>query len=532
MIESILIPFGVFAGALALLYLLRNRLTAAQRHLVLVTSFAVVALVPAVAPLIPAASPAVGRIRSTVVMWVTADSGRGDAPSQPVAEVWATALTPEARSVALWIWVAGAALLLFRIGAGLTQRHRVKTVPAHWAEARVWALAGSSDVARRVRVWESAGIAVPETRGVVRPVILLPPAARGWNAERLDFVLTHELIHILRHDWLFGLMAELLTALHWYNPLAWRALHTLRQERELACDDEVLGRGIDGIDYAGHLVEIAAGPGCRTEAGAVAMAHVSNLETRVRLILRPDIKRGGVTMKGKLMAAGVAAVMVVLLSGMKAPAQGNAALSGTVQDPSGACVQGAVVLVRNTADRNKREIARTDDAGTYRFSALPPGRYEMEVSKPGFQLYRHDAIEFVAGSAQQFAVMLQVGRIAESVTITGTRPAAPANSASSGPPKRIRMGGNMQAAKLVKQIRPAYPAHLKEQGVEGTVLLEAVIGRYGKVINLQAVNSLVHADLIAAATEAVKQWEYEPTYLNGVPVEIQTSVQINYTLQK
>lgn len=535
MISSILIPFGVLAAALAARHLFLRRLTAAQRHLLLVSAFAVVALVPVVAPVLPAASPAVGRIRQTVVLWVTADGPDGAAKAKAAGEEPSQFLLPEARTAIVWIWSAGAGLLLLRIVAGLTQRHRLETSSAPWAEQRIWELAAGSAVAQRVRVRESARIGVPETRGAIRPLILLPVAAREWDSERLEFVLTHELIHILRHDWLFGLMAEVVTALHWYNPLAWRALHTLRQERELACDDEVLSRGIDGVDYAGHLVEIAAGPGCRTEAGAVAMAHVSNLETRVRLILRPDIKRGGVTMTGKVMAAGVAAVMVILLSGMQAPAQGNAALSGTVQDPSGAYVPGAVVVVKNAVDRNKREIARTDDAGNYRFSALPPGKYEIEVSKPGFKLYLHTAVDLAAGSAQQLAVTLDVGRIAETMTVTGTRTGA-AVAASTPPtpggPKRIRVGGNMQAAKLVKQIRPSYPEHMKTQGIEGTVLLEAVISREGKVINVQPANSLVHPDLVASAIEAVKQWEYEPTHLNGVPVEIQTSVQINYTLAK
>jgi TonB family protein len=240
-------------------------------------------------------------------------------------------------------------------------------------------------------------------------------------------------------------------------------------------------------------------------------------------------------MKGKLVAAGVAGVMVVLLSGIQAPAQGNAALAGSIQDASGAYVPGATVLLRNANDRNKREITRSDAAGLWQFSALPAGRYELEVSKPGFQLYRHDAMELASGSAQQLAVTLQLGKIAEGMTVTGTRPnpsAAAAAAAESTVPKRIRIGGNAQAAKIVKQVRPVYPPHLKEQGIEGTVLLDAIIGRDGKVTNVTPANSLVHPDLVASATEAVKQWEYEPTFLNGNPVEIMTSVQINYTLAK
>ena len=81
-------------------------------------------------------------------------------------------------------------------------------------------------------------------------------------------------------------------------------------------------------------------------------------------------------------------------------------------------------------------------------------------------------------------------------------------------------------------VRPGYPENLKASGTEGTVLLEAVIGTDGRVLNLKTVNTQVHADLIKAATDAVTQWQYEPTYLNGQPVEIVTAITVNFTLSR
>jgi TonB family protein len=114
------------------------------------------------------------------------------------------------------------------------------------------------------------------------------------------------------------------------------------------------------------------------------------------------------------------------------------------------------------------------------------------------------------------------------MTVAGTGPSAPKAKAQT--PSRIRIGGSVQAAKLVNQVRPIYPQQMKDQGIQGSVLLDAVIGVDGRIVNVEPVNSLVHPDLVQSAIDAVRQWEYEPTYLNGNPIEVQTSITINYTL--
>ena len=88
----------------------------------------------------------------------------------------------------------------------------------------------------------------------------------------------------------------------------------------------------------------------------------------------------------------------------------------------------------------------------------------------------------------------------------------------------------VKVVKMVKMVKPEYPAHLKASGTEGTVLLEAVIGRDGHIVNIQPMNTQVHADLTKAATDAVTLWQYEPTYLNGQPVEVVTAITVNFTL--
>ena len=98
------------------------------------------------------------------------------------------------------------------------------------------------------------------------------------------------------------------------------------------------------------------------------------------------------------------------------------------------------------------------------------------------------------------------------------------------PPKRITIGGNVQQAKLVRQPKPVYPPLAKQARISGIVHLAAVISANGTIQDLKVISG--HPLLIPAALEAVKQWVYQPTLLNGEPVEVQTQIDVNFTLSQ
>jgi TonB family protein len=104
---------------------------------------------------------------------------------------------------------------------------------------------------------------------------------------------------------------------------------------------------------------------------------------------------------------------------------------------------------------------------------------------------------------------------------------APSESAEM--PKRIQVDGNAQAANLITQVRPNYPPEAKQAGIQGTVQLQAVLGKDGKVQDIKVLSG--EPVLAAAALDAVKQWVYRPTLLNGEPVEVKTTIDVNFTLQ-
>jgi TonB family protein len=99
----------------------------------------------------------------------------------------------------------------------------------------------------------------------------------------------------------------------------------------------------------------------------------------------------------------------------------------------------------------------------------------------------------------------------------------------SATPLRVRVGGRVADNNLVKPAaEPVYPPLAKQSKVQGDVVLEVNITKEGKVENLTVVSG--HPLLTAAAIDAVRQWEYKPTLLNGAPVDVVTTVTINFTL--
>ncbi len=107
-------------------------------------------------------------------------------------------------------------------------------------------------------------------------------------------------------------------------------------------------------------------------------------------------------------------------------------------------------------------------------------------------------------------------------------PPAPKEPPKPATPQRIRVGGNVQSAKLVRQPKPVYPPLARQARISGTVRFTAIIGKDGTIQNLQLVSG--HPLLVQSATDAVKQWVYQPTMLNNEPVEVITQIDVNFTL--
>ena len=95
-------------------------------------------------------------------------------------------------------------------------------------------------------------------------------------------------------------------------------------------------------------------------------------------------------------------------------------------------------------------------------------------------------------------------------------------------PQKIRVASGFAEGNLIHDVQPSYPPRARLAHIQGMVVLQAVIGKDGTIQNLQVVSG--PPMLAQAALEAVKQWRYKPYYLNGEPVDVDTTININFTL--
>lgn len=551
MLESTLETSLIVLLALAVLPLLRRR-TAAFRHWVLAASILCAAAAPLVGPFVPV-SPFALPISSTIAGLPDAAAVDGAVPvtrsAVPTADPVPAPSVLTLRSAILAAWIVGMSLsfTLLLVGfaqlAAITRRaHRLRTGPL---VDRARSICAQYGIRKPVTIflWDHQPLLV--TWGLWRPKLVLPRVATGWGSDRLDLVLRHELAHVYRGDWATQLVAEVLRSIFWFNPLLWVACARLRQESERACDDEVLTRGAEGANYAAHLVEIARDFSARRQWGAApAMARPSSLERRVRAMLDVQLNRGPVS------RAARAATLLALLA-VTIPVAGIAAqtvfskVAGSIVDPMNGVLPGVTLVLTNPETKAKYEVT-SDSSGRYEFVGVPAGDYVFEARLPGFAVMQGRMT--VSGQNVQKDLTLQVGTLQETINVQASRaaaagtlpaPSAPRPAAAKRPippcgqsqPTSgvLRVGGNIRPPHKVKDVRPVYPADLAAKGVAGTVQLQATIGPDGVVDQVDVV-STPHPDLGAAASTAVRQWEFDSTLLNCMAIPVSMKVTVNFSV--
>ncbi len=521
MIDWVLKPALLLALAGAV-HLLARR--AATRHFAWALAFAGLAALPfapsfsLVETVVPVTAPA-------IVQTVDQSLAPPAAPAPAIALPRGATNDPSKRirNLVFLLWCAGVVAALARL------------VPGFWKVRRLTSEGTPAGRHRRAMILEHPEVATPFTWGVLRPVIILPVAGAEWSSERRQNVLAHEYAHIDRADWLTQSLAQAVCAIYWFHPLVWMAALWMRRASEQACDDAVVRDGSSPEGYAEHLLDLAKSDDRELAPPppvAVAMWNRSQLEERIMRILEQHDRRG----LGKIAAAGmtllaIAAIAPIASVRVQAQTKSTVVLRGVVSDPSGARVPEAKVIAKVLSKDPKISssvVALTGGDGAFRME-VPVSPLMMVVEKPGFAAVSRSMT--VDGSQAEVIrdFSLSVGQISETVSVpgerTGPKPTVQAK------PVRIRVGGNIAAARLIHKTNPEYPKDLQAQNVEGTVELEAVVSKEGNVLNLHPRSKLVHEGLIQAAIDAVKTWQYSPTLLNGEPVEVVTTVSVRFYLQ-
>ena len=210
-----------------------------------------------------------------------------------------------------------------------------------------------------------------------------------------------------------------------------------------------------------------------------------------------------------------------------APVQPPAAVADSVQAPAAAAgrrVASQPAWVGRTV-KGINVVGLSDQSRADLLSQLPVHEGDA-LSAESLQ----NVTRAVKGFDEHLSVgVMSVGSNEATLEIMVPGRAMPAPSAGyATPPSRIRVGGNMQQTKLVSQPRPTYPPEAKAAHIQGVVKLNALIGKDGTIQNLEVISG--EPALVQSALDAVKQWVYQTTLLNGQPVEVMTEIAVNYTL--
>jgi TonB family protein len=428
----------------------------------------------------------------------------------------------------LIVWGAGFSLLLARLASGIAwvqRRARPSRDESGGGLARELSIAFG--VRRAVTMLSLGQTTMPMTWGFLRPCIVLPADFESWSEERRRIVISHELAHIGRGDWGWQICAEIVKAVYWFHPLVWLAARRLRQESEVACDDAVLNSGVLAADYASELLKLSRmlKNSAWLDAPALAMARTSDLERRFTSMLNPLLNRRRMSRRAQIILAAAALAVLIPIASLRA--QGGK-LTGTVYDPDTAIIVNATVVATNVVS-HVAQTTTTNAGGKFSFTGLPAGTYDVRASHPGFAIYRNPEFTVGDGRDTTLDVKLALGGVTQTIQVIGKGVAAPSAGNEALGPRRILVGGNVQATKLIRQVKPPYPEEARAAGVQGAVELSAVIAADGRLAAIRVVKSLGYG-LDEAAMSAVSQWRYEPTLLNGRPVEVTTNISVEFKL--
>jgi len=293
----------------------------------------------------------------------------------------------------------------------------------------------------------------------------------------------------------------------------------------------VMSRGVDGTDYATHLIDLARALNQRRYMWfpAPAMARPSSLERRVRAMLTNRLDRASISGRAR---AAIFMLLFAVTAAVAAAQSGYATFSGSIVDESSRGIADTTISLTNEARQAKYEV-KTTATGRFEFVGLPAGDYGVEAKGMGFQILR-DSVT-VSGKNFQRNYTLKLGTLSETVTVIDSgrdvQPSTITAKEEAAVPKTECVssgaGGQIKPPKKVRNVNPAYPASLRGTGTNDVVMLKGRIALDGYITDI-SVEREAHPDLASAAVAAVREWKYSETLLNCQPVEVVMNITVNF----
>lgn len=491
-------------------------------------------------------------------------------------------------------WVLGAMLagtvmrlLWLSLGLVRLRRYRAMATPIELA-----AIDEALTVTKaKAEVAQSDEVGGPVTFGYLRPLVLLPPGMAALPDDAQFAVVAHELLHVKRGDWLFTLLEELVVTALWWNPAIWLLIARIRLVREQLIDRAVVELTQSPQPYVQALLTMAdANLHVRLAPNFLRRRHLAvRIHTllsevnmsRTRLVATYSLITALATataylsttafplqaapqFEGTGNSRGVTGAEVVL---RKAPVYPSVAkqkgIEGTVIVEASIAENGSVSDARVLSGPQELRRAALEAVLQWQFKngataqvtlnftlqkdgAAAPVQEGMKLAGIKFENVSADVAEtlrarlahlvgkpvnsadvssIVNSVAQGLRISMQEDAATGATMVIANAPLFP-----KGEKPQIRVGGNLQSGKLINKVHPAYPPEAKKERIQGTVRFQALIAVDGRVKDLVVEGG--HALLVESAMQAVRQWVYQPTLLNGNPVEVVTTIDVNYTLSQ
>jgi beta-lactamase regulating signal transducer with metallopeptidase domain len=424
-----------------------------------------------------------------------------------------------------WIaacWLFGMALLLLKTVGGVIQVRVLKQKATAHCEtkgmASFYRLAARAGV-DNVPILESDLVSTPTVAGWFRPVVLLPKGVlEKIDRPMLDALVAHEFAHIRRHDSAMNLFQTVIEDLLFFHPAMWWVTRSVRAEREACCDDDAVAIGGDTLVYVRALSRAEQ---FRSSKLVIALSS-SPLLQRIRRLTEMKIS--------KMNHVSTFCMALLAVSFIIVSAAGSILLA-TIP-PQNSKSSGSANTSSGNQEFNK---ARTEARETITTS----GNKEVKYSLLCGIVFIQGGNTFGKPIAPPLPPQDEKDRIGRCLLFDVSTP------------KPSRVLGELQASNLFHKVDPIYPESAIKEHVGIRVLLSINVNEEGLVTDAEVKKSQtvppdrdskgnwvggVHAGVIkginSAAINAVKQWKYSPTLLNGKAIPVLTNVAITFTFNK
>jgi TonB family protein len=445
-------------------------------------------------------------------------------------------LPPALLATAAILYLTALAFFAIRLAIGLHQtaslRRRAQPLDLTGHTRQSYDRYAERFAVHNALVAASTEIASPITLGIRRPTLLLPAHLdTTLLSEDLDAVLAHEFAHMRRRDFAKNLLYQLLSLPIAFHPFAWLTRSRMAETRELVCDDLAANAVAGRQRYARSLLRLATQFSQRTHAPTphaigIFDAHpFKNFERRVMNLTHHSMELRGAARLVPT-ALSIALIGGACTSALAFRQQVVAPPAQTTTAPSTVNIGPAP---SDTGPSNVKIGPGPSDVGpaNVKIETAPagvgPSAIVIGVPHPANgQPKSFFKVDIADASGPNTVVKVLTPAVVET-TQTTTQTNTQTNVVSAVQIRPGDIAGNRD-----KFVEPIYPPDAKAARIQGTVILDAVIGKDGQISSLKLVSG--PPELTKAAWEAVKQWTYKPYLLNGDPVAVETTVTVTFAL--